>query len=165
MKETNYKKKEITGKRTHLILSKEAYLALKSQKEKLGYSNTTQYIESLLLLTHNKNNDNANIFENANKLYDKITNLINFNKKIYLDLNATFSNINQIAYKLNLAHLNGELDSLNTKEIEQDIKQTLSQTKEYLMDLKVISKHIISLLESKQKTLQNLTKGAKNGNT
>ena len=66
MKEINYNKKQITGKRTHLVLSKEAYLALKTQKEKLGISNTTQYIESLLLLTQDKNGETT--FDNANKL-------------------------------------------------------------------------------------------------
>lgn len=152
MKETNYNKKQITGKRTHLVLSKEAYLALKSQKEKLGISNTTQYIESLLLLTHEKNGETT--FDNANKLYDKLTSLINFNKKLFLDLNATFSNINQIAYKFNLAHINGELNDIVTKEIHKEVNESLSKVKVELIDLRILTKHIINMLESKQQSLK-----------
>lgn len=145
-KRTNYQKKQITGKRTHLILSIEAYKALQSQMNNLGLQNTTKYIESLLLLAQTQD------IEKTDKILDKLINLINFNKKLYMDLNATFSNINQIAYKLNLAFLNNELDSV-ANTLQDEIKTALAQTKEDLADLRIIVKNLIYSLDKKYKTL------------
>ncbi|WP_394980643.1 hypothetical protein [uncultured Helicobacter sp.] len=154
-KRTNYQKKQITGKRTHLILSIEAYKALQSQMNTLGLQNTTKYIESLLLLAQTQD------IAKTEKILDKLINLINFNKKLYMDLNATFSNINQIAYKLNLAFLNNELDSV-ADALQNEIKTTLAQTKEDLADLRIIVKNLIHNLDKKYKTLYPYQEGENN---
>ena len=154
-KRTNYQKKQITGKRTHLILSIEAYKALQSQMNNLGLQNTTKYIESLLLLAQTQD------IEKTDKILDKLINLINFNKKLYMDLNATFSNINQIAYKLNLAFLNNELDSV-ANTLQDEIKTALAQTKEDLADLRIIVKNLIHSLDKKYKTLYPCQQGEYN---
>ena len=158
-KRTNYQKKQITGKETHLILSLEAYKALNHQKEKLKIKSTTSLIELLLLNAQNQgnkhipNNITDDISQRNQRVFGYITNLINFNKKLYIDLNATFSNVNQIAYRLNLANLSNTLDSMNTKELHQEIIQTLSQTRKDLSDLKVIMKNLIKILKTHEKTL------------
>lgn len=168
MKRTNYQKKQITGKETHLILSLEAYKALNQQKEKLNIKSTTSIIELLLLSTQNKDNTHIpnhivdDVLERQQKVFNYITNLINFNKKLYIDINATFSNINQIAYRLNLANLNNTLDSVNTKELHQEVIQTLSQTREDLTDLKFIMKNLIKILKTHEKTFIKIKKGKSN---
>lgn len=165
-KRTNYQKKQITGKETHLILSLEAYKALNHQKQKLNIKSTTSVIELLLLNTQNNAIANNIIDEEVSqrnqKVFNYITNLINFNKKLYIDLNATFSNVNQIAYRLNLANLSNTLDSINTKELHQEVIQTLSQTREDLADLRVIMKNFIKILKTHEKTLIKNKKGDSN---
>lgn len=166
MKRINYNKKVITGKETHLILSLEAYKALNTQKKKLNIKSTTALIEFLLL---NAANHNTHIPHNVEdtlpiknqKVFAYITNLINFNKKLYLDINATFSNINQIAYRLNLANLNNTTDSIDFTQLHQEIIQTLAQNREELLDLKVIMKNLIKILKNHEKTLAHIPKQAK----
>lgn len=157
---TNYKKKAITGKRTHIVLSQESYKALKKIKSKYNISSTTAIIEYLLLAERQEARDDFS--QKLDRNLTSAINLINFNKKIYLDMNATFSNINQIAYKLNLASLNGTLDTLDNDELNAEITQALALTRQDLADLRVILKHLIVLLQGKQKTLETYTQGADN---
>lgn len=99
MRESTFKSKYITGKRLNILISKDAYKALEKQKKQI---NTTRYIEHLLIKADENPESIAQSFDEQNKYLDQITQLINFNKKLYLDINATFSNLNQIAYRQNI---------------------------------------------------------------
>ncbi|MBR2112204.1 MAG: hypothetical protein IJ950_04605 [Helicobacter sp.] len=165
---TNYKKKQITGKEIHSIISIEAYKALQKHKDFLQIKNTTKILEILLLNAQQKhiaqknnssdsskeNNIEKRIENNLKKLV-YITNLINFNQKLYIDLNATFSNINQIAYKLNLLDLNGNLKETNTKEFYEETIIELNKTRRNLIDLRVMMKNVLKNLRQKNTTIRS----------
>lgn len=156
MRESTFKSKYITGKRLNILISKDAYKALEKQKKQI---NITRYIEHLLIKADENPESIAQSFDEQNKYLDQITQLINFNKKLYLDINATFSNLNQIAYRLNLANLNdpNELKALaDNKEFLLDTKQNLIDTKEEVISLKELLKTFLKTMERAKKNAQSL---------
>lgn len=152
----NHENKTLSGKRMNLLLSSESYKILKKYQEKYN-TTATSYIE--YLITHQDSEFIKDCLNKKQELSQKISHIINFNKKLYLDLNATFSNINQIAYALNLAKLqqNQELENLiNNAEFQQDVLKALGTNKEELLNLRTLLKHFLELLETHKKSYKNL---------
>ena len=149
----DFEGKNITGKRINLVISKDTYKALQAQRKDMKM---TPFIEQLILNT----DPNALIHtQNQNALLDKFNALINFNKKLFIDVNATFSNVNQIAYRLNIANLSEDEEELEiliqNKDFQTETKQILIDTKEEIQSLKSLIKTFISLLENSKQHTKN----------
>lgn len=98
------KSKLIDGKNLHFILDIKAYENLKN-KSKESSLTMTKFLEKMLL---------EKTQENQEKI-SRIFALTKLNKGLYEGTNATYSNINQIAYLLNVQKLlnGGEIDDLS----------------------------------------------------
>ncbi|TLD95411.1 hypothetical protein LS71_008370 [Helicobacter jaachi] len=90
------------------------------------------------------------------KKSNEIKNILNFNKKFYTDLNATMSNINQIALRLNIANLSDdewELENLTRDEnFLMEIKHELNELKQGLEETRKLTNHFANILLSKTHT-------------
>lgn len=158
MRTTNYNSKIFNSKRLHIIVTTDKYEILLQNAKQLGLNMTT-FIE-FLIDSYEKKNLKAKILtkiqKEAQKL-DKLNALINFNKKFYLDLNATFSNLNQIALRLNIANLDSqeELQNLiNQDDFKANTLQTLQEAKEAVLASRTLVLELIKELQNKQKTIK-----------
>lgn len=149
----DFEGKNITGKRINLVISKDTYKALQAQRKDMKM---TPFIEQLIL---NTDPNTLILTQNQNALLDKFNALINFNKKLFIDVNATFSNVNQIAYRLNIANLSEDEEELEiliqNKDFQTETKQILIDTKEEIQSLKSLIKTFISLLENSKQHTKN----------
>ena len=149
----DFEGKNITGKRINLVISKDTYKALQAQRKDMKM---TPFIEQLIL---NTDPNTLILTQNQNALLDKFNALINFNKKLFIDVNATFSNVNQIAYRLNIANLSEDEEELEiliqNKDFQTETKQILIDTKEEIQSLKSFIKTFISLLENSKQHTKN----------
>lgn len=149
MRTTNYNSKTYNSHRFNCLLSLEAYKIL-VQKAKDNNDTLTSTIENLIISKNQK-------AQKINIDMQKITNIINFNQKVYTDLNATMSNLNQIAIRLNIANLSNDnsLESLREdNEFLAEVKETLQETKQGLEEVRKLTSHFNNLLISKQKEIQ-----------
>lgn len=112
------KSKLIDGKNLHFILDIKAYENLKN-KSKENSLTMTKFLEKMLL---EKNQENQ---ENISRVFA----LTKLNKGLYEGTNATYSNINQIAYSLNIQKL------LNGGNIDDVIKIDLNNISTSLQNL------------------------------
>ena len=73
------------------------------------------------------------------KVIEKITTIMRLNDQTYKQANATFSNLNQIAYHLNLAKVyDKETNLLKDNEMVQELSEVINLTSKYVQDLRVL---------------------------
>lgn len=147
MRKTDYKNsKTFNSHRFHCLLSIESYKNLTKKAQKEGKT-MTEVIENFL--SSHKEKD-------IQKKSNEIKNILNFNKKFYTDLNATMSNINQIALRLNIANLSDdewELENLTRDEnFLMEIKHELNELKQGLEETRKLTNHFANILLSKTHT-------------
>ena len=152
MKTPNYQESKIyNSKHFHALFSLESYKIL-VKKAKEQNMNMTQFVENLIL------SQEEQYFEKKQEKnivgLEKLINLINFNKKFYTDLNATFSNLNQIALRLNIANLVSEeaLQALRDDEsVHAATQQNLIEATQMLEQVRELIKALIKQLEKSKK--------------
>lgn len=134
MKTPNYEKSKIhkNTKRLHALLHLEVYKNLVKQSQKCEMT-MTDYITMLISNSNESNNTSSNQSE-----LNKLISLINFHKKLYIDLNATFSNLNQIAMRLNIDN------------IKEELKETISQSDFYTNTIKALEENKKALKEVRE---------------
>ncbi|PAF49439.1 hypothetical protein BKH41_01880 [Helicobacter sp. 12S02232-10] len=140
--------KSVSGKRTNFILDLESYKNLKDKSKEKNLT-MTKFLETLL-----KEKGSQNALGIA-----KITALTNLNQKFYTDLNTTFSNLNQIAYNLNLDKFleTSRIDNVFLKNIADE----LIVTRIALQELRLLTLEFLLYLEidnKKYKQIQNRIK-------
>lgn len=118
--------KLINGKKITLVLNQQASQALDFEMKKTK-KGITEIVEKALLLKSEGLSE---------EIFEKIVIYMRIHNKVYNNLNATFSNINQIAYHLNLENF------LGTKKIDDNLlKKTLKELKDssaFLSELRVL---------------------------
>ncbi|PAF48811.1 hypothetical protein BKH41_04065 [Helicobacter sp. 12S02232-10] len=134
----------VARKQTKFILDLESYQNLKKQSRENNLT-MTKFLETLLKEKSLQNSSGIT----------KIIALTNFNQKFYMDLNTTFSNLNQIAYNLNLDKFleESKIDNAFLKNIADE----LITTKTALQDLRLLTLKFLLYLEidnKKQKKIQ-----------
>lgn len=135
MKTLNYEKSKIrkNTKRLHALLHLEVYKNLVRQSQKYEMT-MTDYI-TMLISNSNESNHTSNNQSELNKLIS----LINFHKKLYIDLNATFSNLNQIAMRLNIDNIKEELqETISQSDFYANTIKTLEENKKALKEIREV---------------------------
>ena len=135
MKTLNYEKSKIrkNTKRLHALLHLEVYKNLVRQSQKYEMT-MTDYITMLI----NNSNESNHTSNNQSEL-NKLISLINFHKKLYIDLNATFSNLNQIAMRLNIDNIKEELqETISQSDFYANTIKTLEENKKTLKEIREV---------------------------
>ncbi|MDO7253069.1 hypothetical protein [Helicobacter cappadocius] len=103
------KHKLIDGKKIFFVLDPKAYESLKNNSKENSLT-MTKFLEKMLLEKSQENNENVS----------RIFALTKLNKGLYEGTNATYSNINQIAYSLNIQKLldGGEINDLSKIDLK-----------------------------------------------
>lgn len=132
------KRKFIDGKNLHFILDIKAYKNLKN-KSKENSLTMTKFLEKMLL---------EKTEENQEKI-SRIFSLTKLNKGLYEGTNATYSNINQIAYSLNIQKLldGGEISDPN----KIDLRNISNQIQTLCIDitsLRILILEFLLILDS-----------------
>lgn len=132
------KNKLIDGKNLHLILNIKAYEELKN-KSKENSLTMTKFLEKMLL---------EKTKENQEKI-SRIFSLTKLNKELYEGTNATYSNINQIAYSLNVQKLldGGEISDpskIDLKNISNQIQNLCND----VTSLRILILEFLLILDS-----------------
>lgn len=130
--------KLIDGKKITIVLSAEATQALNYEFSNNKEKNITRIIEKALLLKK----DGLGDF-----LFQKIIGYMKIHNKVYADLNATFSNLNQISHHLNLCDFLGQEKPINDDLLNKVFKE-LKDSTALLSELRIlILKVHIALME------------------
>lgn len=156
MSENGIKKsKLIDGKNLHFILDIKAYENLKN-KSKENSLTMTKFLEKMLLEKTQENEEkNSRIFA-----------LTKLNKGLYEGTNATYSNINQIAYLLNVQKLldGGEIDDLSKIDLN-NISFQLKNLCNDITNLRILILEFLLILDnngSEAKKIKNKLQKYKN---
>lgn len=156
MSENGIKKsKLIDGKNLHFILDIKAYENLKN-KSKENSLTMTKFLEKMLL---------EKTQENEEKI-SRIFALTKLNKGLYEGTNATYSNINQIAYLLNVQKLldGGEIDDLSKIDLN-NISFQLKNLCNDITNLRILILEFLLILDnngSEAKKIKNKLQKYKN---
>ncbi|MCE3037692.1 hypothetical protein [Helicobacter anatolicus] len=131
--------KKINGKNLHIVLDENSKKILEEMAKQQNKSYTA-IIQELIKF----NNETKNSY-----VFVKMVELISFNKKKYKDLNATFNNINQIAYHINSfkksRHFQEEI--FNTSFFTH-INQEIKNCRDLLEDIRILVLKNLILLEN-----------------
>lgn len=132
------KSKLIDGKNLHFILDIKAYENLKN-KSKENSLTMRKFLEKMLL---------EKTEENQEKI-SRIFSLTKLNKELYEGTNATYSNINQIAYSLNIQKLldGGEINDL-TKIDLRNISNQIQNLCNDITSLRILILEFLLILDS-----------------
>lgn len=152
MRSPNYQdSKTYNAKHFHALFSLESYRVLRDKSQELGMS-MTRFLEYLL------ENYGENLCEqkldNRQNTIDRVVALINLNHSFYKDLNATFSNLNQIAIRLNIANLVGDeaLEELrNDESLHTQTQKQLIEATENILLMRDLTKKILAQLQTIKK--------------
>lgn len=132
------KNKLIDGKRLNIVIDTLASKVLEKKVAETGIC-ATKIIEQLLKTMP----DGL-----GGITVQRVNDMMRFQKKFYLDLNATFNNLNQIAYHLNLAELmHFKEEVLNNELLENTLKQIQTNC-DYLQELRILILQFQIILEN-----------------
>lgn len=132
------KSKLIDGKNLHFILDIKAYENLKN-KSKENSLTMTKFLEKMLLEKTQENQENIS----------RVFALTKLNKELYEGTNATYSNINQIAYSLNIEKLlnGGSIDDAIKIDLN-NISTSLQNLSNDIQNLRILILEFLLILDS-----------------
>lgn len=126
------------GKKLFFVLDSKAYESLKNNSKDKSLT-MTKFLEKMLLERSKENQENVS----------RIFALAKLNQGLYEGTNATYSNINQIAYALNIQKLlsGGKIDDLSTIDLK-NISYRLNNLSNDIQNLRILILEFLLILDS-----------------
>lgn len=127
------------GKKLYFVLDSKAYEQLKIECKNKSLT-MTKFLEQIILEKSEENQESIS----------KIFSIIKLNKELYDGTNATYSNINQIAYSINTFKMfnDGKIDDLMQADFLKKILDNFSSLNNDIQNLRVLILEFLLILES-----------------
>lgn len=131
------KNKLFDGKKIYFVLEPKAYESLKNNSKEKSLT-MTKFLEKILLEKSCENEESIS----------RVFALTKLNKGLYEGTNATYSNINQIAYSLNIQKLlnGGNLDELTRIDLN-NISTSLQNLSSDIQNLRILILEFLLILD------------------
>ncbi|PAF42168.1 hypothetical protein [Helicobacter sp. 11S03491-1] len=134
-----FKPKTERGKKLYFVLDLKAYESLKTECKNKSLS-MTKFLEKIIL---EKSQD-------SQERISKIFSLTKLNKELYDGTNATYSNINQIAYCINTFKIlnDGKIDDLLKLDFLEKILESFNTLNNDIQNLRILILELLLILEN-----------------